>query len=108
MEGKSVNERKRILAFVSLLIEYGLTDVELSESIVFSFQLKTLAQLQRLQNFMRTKELQRIIQSIYNEVLSTLTNVRIEVTWDVDDLKKIESKLQGTNILRLPYTYKNS
>lgn len=101
MEGKSVNERKRILAFVSLLIEYGLNDVELSESIVFSFQLKTLAQLRRLQNLMKAEELQRIIQSIYNEVLSTLTNVGIEVTWDDDDLKKIESKLQGTNILLL-------
>lgn len=95
MQNKTPEETRHLLEAYLRLKNSGLMFAKHHKSIVFFFHCRSLEQLRRFLELLATEELQKSIEMLYNRILSTLSNVRVKVTWNDVEYNKAERKLQG-------------
>lgn len=97
MPEKSAKEIDHLLELARLK-NLGLIDAVVSESIDLFFLCKNLSAFLRLLELLKNKELQRIVEVIYNKFIPSSTRIEVTLTWDDDEFNTIKHSLQGRSM----------
>lgn len=97
MQKKSPKEKDRLLELARLK-NSGLIDAVVSESIGLFFLCKNMDDIIRLLELLESKELQRIVEIIYNNFMPSSTKLEVILTWSADEFNEVKRNFEGRTI----------
>lgn len=98
MQKKSPKEKDRLLELARLK-NSGLIDAVVSESIGLFFLCKNMDDIIRLLELLESKELQRIVEIIYNNFMPSSTKLEVILTWSADEFNEVKRNFEGRTII---------